>query len=221
VHGKMEDKATMRKAVRSSLRALSASAIGAASELACARALALVGSATAVSVYLAMPKECDTGPLLASLFAASGKRVFVPRVEGATRDDMRMLHVTDASELVSYPRSKWGIPEPTDEQANVMEDGLATAVIDLVIVPGVAFDSSCLRLGQGKGFYDTWLQKLAIARHAKGLPPARTIGLGLAEQLVGQVPTDEHDVPLDHVCLPDQTFSRAGPCADEATMADG
>ena len=36
-----------------------------------------------------------------------------------------------------------------------MEDGLATAAIDAVIVPGVTFDAACCRLGQGKGFYET------------------------------------------------------------------
>lgn len=106
------------------------------------------------------------------------------------------------------PRSKWNIPEPTDEQAKSMEDGLTTASIDCVIVPAVAFDRSCLRLGQGKGFYDTYLQKLGEARAAKGLSPAITIGLGLSEQLVESVPVDAHDVPLDFVCLPDETLAR-------------
>ena len=202
------DKAAMRKAIRSVMRHIPGSALTSASELACARAAALCDSATAVSVFLPMPVgEVDTGPLLSTLFAA-GKRVFVPRVEGDSRHDMRMLHVADPSALASFPRSKWGIPEPTDEQASAMEDGLAAAVIDLVIVPGVAFDTQCLRLGQGKGFYDTWLAKLADARSERGLPPARTVGLGLAEQLVDRVPVDVHDLPLDYVCLPSQTLSR-------------
>ena len=96
-----------------------------------------------------MPKgEADTMPLLDTLFAR-GNQVFIPRVEGATRHDMRMLRVADASELAAYPRSKWNIPEPTDVQAASMEDGLASASIDVVIVPAVAFDRCCLRLGQG------------------------------------------------------------------------
>ena len=57
-------------------------------------------------------------------------------VEGAGREEMRMLHVPDAEALLSFPRSKWGIPEPTDEQAAAMEDGLLTAAIDTVIVTG-------------------------------------------------------------------------------------
>jgi 5-formyltetrahydrofolate cyclo-ligase len=93
-----------------------------------------------------------------------------------------------------------------------MEDGLTSAasVIDCVIVPAVAFDRRCMRLGQGKGFYDTFLEKLADVRKAKGLPPAVTIGLGLSEQLVeAGVPVDAHDVALDYVCLPDETLERS------------
>jgi 5-formyltetrahydrofolate cyclo-ligase len=205
----MAEKAAMRKAVRSSLRALSASAIAAASERACARAAALTADATSVCCYLAMPKaECLTTPLLDELFASS-KRVYVPRVEGDAREQMRMLHVADAAALSQFPRSKWGIPEPTDEQCLTMEDGALSAAIDVVIVPGVAFDASCRRLGQGRGYYDTFLEKLSLARAARGLPPAKTVGLGLQEQLVDAVPVDAHDVPLDYVCLPDALFTRA------------
>lgn len=97
-----EAKAALRKSVRATCRALSAQAIESASELACQRALTLLGSATAVSVYLAMPKgEVDTRPLLASLFARGSTKVYVPRVEGGTRHDMRMLHVEDANQLAS------------------------------------------------------------------------------------------------------------------------
>ena len=128
-----DPKAALRKSVRTSLRSLSSAAIAAASERACARAAALTAGAASVCCYLAMPRaECVTEPLLEHLFR-HGKKVFVPRVEGNGRQDMRMLHVPDAKTLESFPRSKWGIPEPTSEQAEQMEDGLASAAIDLVV----------------------------------------------------------------------------------------
>ncbi len=70
--------------------------------------------------------------------------------------------------------------------------------------------SACRRLGQGKGYYDTWLARYSAVRAAQGLAPATTVGLGLAEQLIvdGDVPSEEHDLPLDYVCLPDETISR-------------
>ena len=205
-------KTALRTSIRSTLRALPPAALAAASERACARAAALTASAACVSCYLALPKgEASTAPLLARLFAER-KHVYVPRVEGMGRDDMRMLRVTDANALDAFPLSKWKIPEPTDEQAAAMEDGLLSAerLIDTVIVPAVAFDASCRRLGQGKGYYDTFLEKLSAARLARGLPPAVTIGLGLQEQLVETgVPVDAHDVPLDYVALPDVLLMRA------------
>mmetsp|Transcript_48055 Transcript_48055/g.79603 ORF Transcript_48055/g.79603 Transcript_48055/m.79603 type:complete len:94 (-) Transcript_48055:628-909(-) len=82
--------------------------------------------------------------------------------------------------------------------------GLCTPMVDLVIVPGVAFDNSCRRLGQGRGYYDSFLERLQAARCRRKLMPAHTIGLGLQEQLVEQVPVDTHDFVLDCVCLPER-----------------
>ncbi|KAL1523914.1 hypothetical protein AB1Y20_018833 [Prymnesium parvum] len=199
------DKGAMRSAMRRTLRALSEEEVHAASRRACDRVLQLdaVRRSAAVSVYLSMPSgECQTSALILQLFEA-GKSIFVPRVEGRERGDMRMLRVHSAAHLDSFPRSNWGIPEPSAAEADKLEDGLAQASIDTVIVPAVAFDSSCHRLGHGKGYYDTFLEKLCHARKARGLPPPVLIGLGLNEQLVERVPVGEHDFPLDAVCLPD------------------
>ena len=105
--------------------------------------------------------------------------------------------------------------------AAAMLDGLLCSgpeAIDLVIVPGVAFDASCRRLGQGRGYYDTFLEKLSAARAAQGLPPALTVGLGLQEQLVDEVPIDPHDIALDYVCLPDCVLRRPGQEAEAAPL---
>lgn len=91
-----------------------------------------------------------------------------------------------------------------------MEDGLSDGAIDLVIVPAVAFDRGCRRLGHGRGYYDTFLDRLAAKRAAQGLPPPVTVGLGLQEQLVDAVPVDAHDVPLGCVCLPDTVVLLGG-----------
>jgi len=140
-------------------------------------------------------------PLCDALFR-DGKAVYVPRVDGGGRHEMRMLRVDSMAQLSGFPKSRWGIPEPTVEQAARMEDGLESGAIDLVIVPAVAFDARCQRLGQGRGYYDTFLERLATTRRAKDLPQPVTVGLGLQEQLVPRVPTAEHDQPLDYVSLP-------------------
>lgn len=121
---------------------------------------------------------------------------------------MRMLRVGSIDELLAMPRNWWGIPEPTEEATASMADGLSegNGLLDAVVVPAMAFDTRCMRLGHGKGYYDTFLEKLQAARDTRQLPTARMIGLGLQEQLVSEVPTEEHDVPLDCICLPDGTF---------------
>ncbi|KAL3771740.1 hypothetical protein ACHAWU_010051 [Discostella pseudostelligera] len=56
----------------------------------------------------------------------------------------------------SWPRNKWGIPEPPLTTTNVAKPG----DIDLLIVPGLAFDTNGHRLGQGKGYYDRFIAKM-------------------------------------------------------------
>lgn len=66
-----------------------------------------------------------------------------------------MLSVKSVQEINSYPRSKWNIPEPplTDEKGQPRADGTYMGDIGVVIVPGVAFDHRCNRLGHGRGYY--------------------------------------------------------------------
>ena len=199
------EKKALRARMRGVLRALPAEAIGAASARACARALSLqpLDRSSRVCVYLAMAQECQTSRLLEAFFD-QGKAVYVPRVEGPSREAMRMLRVESMRHVLSLPRNSWGIPEPSDEEAAGMEDGLSPgALIDAVVVPGVAFDRTCRRLGHGRGYYDTFLARLQAARAAESLVPAAMVGLGLQEQLVGAVPVADHDLTLDYVCTPD------------------
>lgn len=74
---------------------------------------------------------------------------------GPKPEDMLMLSVSSMAEINSYPRSKWNIPEPplTDEQGRDRADGTYTGDLGVVIVPGVAFDGRCNRLGHGRGYY--------------------------------------------------------------------
>ncbi|KAL9640656.1 MAG: hypothetical protein Q9164_000138 [Protoblastenia rupestris] len=81
--------------------------------------------------------------------------------------------------------------------------------LDTIIMPGMAFDRSCRRLGHGKGYYDTFLQRYRDTKLA-GLDGMRRmpnlIGLALTEQVLleGQeIPIFHHDWPLDTVIMGD------------------
>ena len=75
------------------------------------------------------------------------------------------------------------IPEPKGEA--ISDYG----VIDLVIVPGVAFDKQGHRLGRGRGYYDKTLCKIAAPK----------IGVCFGFQFLDEVPTDPYDIPMDEV----------------------
>ena len=96
----VDAKKTMRKAMKAELKGLDAATITTASERACERLLALEAfeRSASVSVYLSMPAECQTHKLLEAAFAR-GKRVFVPKITGSGREDMRMVHVESLEQL--------------------------------------------------------------------------------------------------------------------------
>mmetsp|Transcript_65496 Transcript_65496/g.131511 ORF Transcript_65496/g.131511 Transcript_65496/m.131511 type:complete len:199 (+) Transcript_65496:124-720(+) len=171
-----------------------------------------------------MPLELQTGELLEGLFGeryrqgpcaspgdagVEARAVFVPKVIGGGRHDMVMLPITSGlEEVASFPRSKWGIPEPelpTGMSAAELWES-AVLLLDVVVVPGVAFDRECRRLGRGKGYYDTFLEALSTGRAARGLPPPVAVGICLDEQLIDEVPVDVHDRVLDAVVTPSGVF---------------
>jgi len=158
-----------------------------------AGALGLTGvvGARGALAYCAMPEELDPAPLLLRLSQA-GTRIAYPRACGP---GALTLHWGDACELKP---GYCGLLEPPagSEEASLDEIGL-------VLVPGVAFDEECHRLGMGGGFYDRLLATL----------PPTTLKLALAfdEQIVDAVPCEGHDVLVDAVVTPTRVFRRGKP----------
>jgi len=89
-------------------------------------------------------------------------------------------------ELVS---GTYGVKEPPREALLVRPE-----VIDVILVPGLAFDVCGYRLGYGKGFYDTYLPRLS--------KNTLIIGLSHDETMLKSIPRDEHDVRVDLVVTP-------------------
>lgn len=130
-------------------------------------------SARTVMAFAAMPTEPDTDGLFARL-ERDGKQLALPRIDGDV-----IVAVAAGS---GWTTGRWGIREPVGPP-------LDPAVIDLVLVPGVAFTRDGCRLGHGKAYYDRFLP----------LVRATTIGVGFHEQLVDELPVEPHDVLLDQV----------------------
>jgi 5-formyltetrahydrofolate cyclo-ligase len=140
-------------------------------------ALPEYGTAGVVMAFCSLPAEPDTAALLERC-RTDGKRVVVPRVEG--RDLVPVPIGPDTPVVVS----SFGVREPVGP-------GVDPRTIDLVVTPGLAFTADGWRLGYGAGFYDRFLDRLR--------PDAVTVGVGFAEQVVDEVPHDEHDRRVDLV----------------------
>jgi len=157
-----------------------------------------------------MPKgELDTAPLVSAILAA-GKVLYVPKLDTShsARPRMDMLRVYDQSDLDSFPSGLWGIREPPhDRNGEPRSNALdPDQQLDLVIVPGVAFDTSMGRLGHGKGYYDSFITEY-IAKTGRSRP--FLVALALNEQVLQgeQVPMiSGHDWRMDCIVRSDGTL---------------
>jgi 5-formyltetrahydrofolate cyclo-ligase len=132
-----------------------------------------------VMVYASFRSEVDTGPLI-SWCRQRGKRVVFPKVTGA--GTMEVFLVADPR--LDLEPGVWGIPEPKEGLERV-----DPSEIDVVIVPGAAFDLHGGRLGYGGGFYDAYLPGVRA--------DTSLVGVAFGAQVVESVPTGGHDVRMD------------------------
>ena len=227
-------KAALRSSVAAALAALSPSARAtqSAAILAHLRSTPSYIACKSASIYLPMDggMEIDTMPILEDLLSR-GVKIAVPRVTGKAPTDMAMLRLSGGIEQArALPRTKWGIPEPTAELAASMEDATEAPDFSVLLVPAVAFDSRCGRLGHGRGYYDAFIARQRRLHASPSAPPLAVIGLGLREQLVDFVPMDEQtynggapDQRMDLVITPDGplAFTSAGDQAKAAALMAG
>ncbi|MEX2504362.1 MAG: 5-formyltetrahydrofolate cyclo-ligase [Egicoccus sp.] len=173
------DKSALRATARAARAAMSADERADASVRVAARLERLpeVRRARTVLLYAASGKEADPAGVLPRL-VARGVRTLYPRVRGDHLD------LVAASDLRTMQLGFRGITEPV---------GVAVdpAVVDVAIVPGVAFDLAGGRLGQGGGHYDRLLATLPTT--------ATRIGVCFGCQVVPRVPREPHDAAVDLV----------------------
>ncbi|HVZ81849.1 MAG TPA: 5-formyltetrahydrofolate cyclo-ligase [bacterium] len=130
-----------------------------------------------IGAFFSVGTEINTYPILEGILQ-EGKKLYLPRlVKDQNRFDF--VQVADFEHLSPGP---FGIQEPSGGHPT------ATAELDLVLVPGLAFDPRGHRLGFGLGFYDRVLPHLR--------PGALSLGVGYGFQMVEHLPEDPHDIPL-------------------------
>lgn len=131
-----------------------------------------------VMLYLHIPRELDASRLALAAWR-DDKIVLAPKVNYRQR---HMIAVEIRSLDAGLEAGAYGIPEPVTWEPWPVEQ------IDLVIVPGLAFDRKGNRLGRGAGFYDRFLSRPEMR--------AVTCGIAFAEQVLDGLPTGDRDVPL-------------------------
>lgn len=121
------------------------------------------------------------------------KRVVFPRVQGT---EMQFFEVAGHEELRA---GNFGILEPQGAQP------IPIAELDLLLVPGVAFDQAGHRLGYGKGYYDRLLPQRS--------PHCRLVGFCFEFQLVASLPAEAHDIRMDLLVTEQRTLRLIPPAA--------
>ncbi len=137
--------------------------------------------AAVILAYASKEHEVSTTALLEALLAEQGKRVAVPRVTDPAALKMEACVISSLDQLRP---GHYHVLEPDfgPDHGEVIEP----SAIDLVLVPGLAFDKGGHRIGYGKGYFDSFLKKTSCIR----------VGLCFAFQLLDAVPHDGHDVKM-------------------------
>ncbi|SRR5581483_5533899 len=190
------EKARLRARIREELKAMSSEERAAASLQACARLeqQEVWRKAGSILFYAPLPEEPDIWQLLVDTLAA-GKTAALPRFVPE-----HQVYVACAVQDIERDvrTGQFGIREPHESCVRISLNRL-----DLMLVPGVAFDLDGRRLGRGKGFYD----RLLAAFHG----PA--CGVAFDQQIVRRVPVEPHDAHLTCILTPTRWHSVAGPRA--------
>ena len=139
--------------------------------------------AGSVMFYLALPDEVETEQMMRES-ARTGKNLIVPFVD---KEAGKMV----ASWLKDYDTELetglFGVPEPKVKYRRIVEH----KDIDLVIVPGIAFDLRGARLGFGAGYYDRFLKGLR-----EDIP---SVAIAFDFQISGKLPAASHDMLMDKI----------------------
>lgn len=133
--------------------------------------------ARTILLYWSMDDEVQTHEFVERWY--NKKQLLLPCVDG---DDLRLRQYTGPECMQAG--EQFGIGEPTGPEFTQLDE------IEMIIVPGVAFDSHNNRMGRGRGFYDRLL---------KSTPNAFKVGVAFDFQMFDAIPVESFDVPMNQV----------------------
>lgn len=183
------DKSQIRTQIRAKRNALSKTdrAIKNESILEKLEANPLFQAAHHILLYVSTQEEVDTHTLLGKHIG--GKTLVVPTVIKGSWD----LKLVEFKKWNDLGKGHYGILEIMDKKAPAY-----TGPLDLILVPGIAFDHEGHRIGYGKGYYDTLLKKY---------PQVHRLSIAYELQLVEKIPHEPHDTPIQTLITENGTYS--------------
>lgn len=143
--------------------------------------LDVVKRAESLMCYVSFGSEVFTHDII-NTWLSQGKQVCVPRVLKVKGKCMEAVKISSLEELEP---GTYGVLEPTSGQKNIVSPDS----IDVVIVPGCAFDLHKNRMGYGAGYYDRYLELIS--------DNCLKVGVAFDFQVMDEIPCDEHDIPMD------------------------
>src|SRR5438445_6250205 len=178
-------KAALRRQIRELLASITKAQRIAASAKTCAllKSQILWKEAESILFFAPLPEELDVWPLLSEALEA-GKVAALPFFS-AVANSYVACQVKDLARDLKV--GQFGIREPADRC-----EKLPLKRLDLILVPGVAFDLPGRRLGRGRGFYDRLLAAISGIR----------CGVAFDEQIVGELPAEPHDARVNCILTP-------------------
>jgi 5-formyltetrahydrofolate cyclo-ligase len=141
--------------------------------------------AKTVMYYIDVRSEVRTRQALPGALK-SGKKIVVPWCNA--QGELELFHLENMEELAV---GMYKILEPKEDLRHLPAKQVAATDLDLIMVPGVAFDRTGARMGHGKGYYDKLLQ------HARFDAPL--VALAFECQLFPEIPTAPHDIFMDMI----------------------
>ena len=165
-----------------------------ASLIARVEAFSLYKNCDRVFLYASIGTEINTHDLIQHSFL-TGKTVFLPKCQSKG-----VMDFYEYEGMLAVGR--FGIWEPTGTQCAIPEPN------DLMIVPGLSFTADGVRMGQGGGYYDRYLEK----------HPCITVGLCREQFLRKEIPTSWNDLPVDYVITEADVYECKNGASEEAPL---
>lgn len=136
-----------------------------------------------IFIYISYGSEINTKNIILEAIK-DNKNIYVPRTQIKTKN-------MDAVKFISFDKlnmNAYGILEPSNDELFIDPNDL-----DLIVVPGVAFDIKKGRMGYGAGYYDRYFDKI----NEKCYRRISKVALAYDFQIIDEVPMDKNDVPVD------------------------